>query len=201
MTVIFTGSNGYGAKGSGVLATRKIYLQNVYDAGINSYYVPTSFSVTTGGTGYLTSPLGILQTGVYANCYDVPSKNGYNYLIYRPFNGYGTIDYHAGYLTGIVLTTTGLVDGGLQTGYLVTGIDITNAGFGYNINAFPKMSFVRSGADTLTKNATGAFTIKQSGLYDFTGHWSIKTGLSGDDDLAYWLCLSFFWAELSNSSG
>ena len=179
--VIFTGANGYGARGSGILSTAKIYLQNVYNAGINYYYMPTSFAMVTGGTGYLSPSRAILNTGIYANCYDVAQHFGYNYLIYSPFSAYGTMGVSAGYLTGVAMTVTGLVNGGTQTGYLVTGLDITNPGFGYNINSFPKMSFKRQNGDALTDNASGILTIKQSGYYDFTGHWSIQTGISNFD--------------------
>ena len=174
--VLFTGN--YGAKASGFLTSSKVYLQDVYNAGIKYYYIPTAFTMITGGTGYLSPAQASLNTGIYSNCYDVADHFGYNYLIYKPFSAYGDMASQANYLTGIVLTVTGLVNGGTQTGYLVTGLDITNPGFGYNINAFPKMSFLRSGLDGLTSNATGVFTIKQSGLYDFTSHWTVKTGIS-----------------------
>ena len=179
--IVFTGSNGYGAGASGILTTAKIYLQDVYNAGIRSYYMPTSFTMITGGTGYLSPSQAILITGIYSNCYDVAQHFGYNYLIFSPFSAYGSMDVSAGYLTGVAMTVTGLVDGGTQTGYLVTGLDITNPGFGYNINSFPKMSFIRQDGDALTKNATGILMMKRSGYYDFTGHWTINTGISNFD--------------------
>jgi len=176
--VIFSGSNGYGAGASGNLSVTKLYLQDAYNAGVHYYYIPTQFTLVTGGTGYLSPSRAILLTGIYSNCKDVAESFGYDYLIYKPFVAYGHMDVSAGYLTGVVLTVTGLVNGGTQTGYLVTGLDITNLGFGYNINSFPKMSFSRRAGDSLTKNASGVLSIKQSGLYDFTSHWSLNTGAS-----------------------
>jgi hypothetical protein len=176
--VVFSGVLRNLANASGILTTKKIILSNVYDVGVNNYYVPSSFTMISGGTGYLTTPKALLQTGIYSNCYDTAGKYGFNLYSYAPFNGSGVILPSASYLTGEVLYRTGLVSGGLLTGYIVTGIEITNVGSGYNQSLFPKMSFVRRSGDSLTSDASGVFTLKQSGQYLFTGHWGIKTGVS-----------------------
>jgi hypothetical protein len=174
--VVFSGLIKNIQNASGILNTKRVILSNVFDVGVNNYYIPTSFTMLSGGTGYLTTPKALLQTGIYSNCYDVAGKYGSSLYSYVPFNGSGVILPSASYLTGEVLYTTGLVSGGLLTGYIVTGLEITNVGSGYNQSLFPKMSFVRQTGDSLTGNASGAFTLKQTGQYLFTGHWGVKTG-------------------------
>jgi hypothetical protein len=182
LPVIFTGAGGNGA--SGIFINQKTLLNNIYDVGINTYYLPQSFSMLSGGTGYLGTPTAILQTGIYNNCYDVAAKYGTNLYVYTPFSGHGILVPAASYLTGVVLYKTGLVSGGAITGYILTGLEITNPGSGYNSLYIPKISFLRQSGDTLTKNATGVFFMKTTGFYNFSGQWSIQTGVS-NTGLAY----------------
>ena len=74
---------------------------------------------------------------------------------------------------------TGIVNG-TQTGYILTGFRITNPGSGYNSTYQPLVSFTRQAGDNLTKNATGIFSLKKTGLYSFTNTWNISTGISNN---------------------
>lgn len=182
LPVRFSGNNSRSSNGSGVLKTTRVLLSGVYGEGLNTYYLPQSYQVVSGGTGYVTTPQAFLQTGVYANCYDVGAKYNTNFSLYRPFSGSGVLGSQADFLTGEVLTTTGLVSGGLYTGVKVTGVRITNPGSGYDLATFiPRMSFYRQSGDTLTADATGAFAMFTSGLYTLTGNWSLSTGISSTD--------------------
>ena len=179
--IIFSGVGNRGRNASGVLITNRTLLSGMYGEGLNYYYLPQSFQIVSGGTGYLVAPTALLQTGVFANCYDVGAKYNSTYLIYKPFSGMGVISPEASYLTGEVLVNTGLVSGGLYTGYTVTGIGFTNPGSGYNSGLFPFCSFIRQTGDNLTANASGFFVLKSTGLYTFNSQWSIQTGLSNLD--------------------
>lgn len=174
--VIFSGFSGAGATGN--LQLLPVTFNNVYQSGIHNYNIVTSFNMVSGGTGYLGSPTAIVLTGAYTNCYDVPNFYGSSYSVFSRFNTSGTLEPLAYYLTGEVLTTTGLVSGELMTGLIVTGINITNIGSGYNSTFLPLMSFIRHSGDTLTKNASGILSTKASGIYNFTGDWTVETGWS-----------------------
>jgi hypothetical protein len=180
LPVIFSG-NPHGRNASGVLKSTRTLLSGVYGESLAYYYLPQSFEIISGGTGYVSSPRGYLRTGIYSNCYDVGAKYNTSYLIYKPFVGSGHLGYQSAYLTGEVLVTTGFVSGGSGTGYRVTGIEFTNIGSGYNSGLFPRCEFVRQTGDVLTANATGNFTMKHTGLYLFTGSWALSTGLSTFD--------------------
>jgi hypothetical protein len=180
--VTFSGNNSKGLNASGVLNVSKVVLSGIYGEGRTTYYLPQTFSLLSGGTGYLSQPRAFLQTGVLSNCYDVGGKYNTTYLIFKPFTGNGLLGSSADYLTGEVLTTTGLVSGGQLTGYLVTGVRFTNIGSGYNTgNYIPKVSFLRGPSDTLTGfniNASGNLQMKSTGFYRFTENWGLNTGLS-----------------------
>jgi hypothetical protein len=176
--VRFSGSNGYGAGASGNLYVTKTYLSGMYGESMRAYYLATEFEMVTGGTGYIVPPKATFLTGIYNNCRDVAAVYGKTHLVFQPLNASGAVDYQAGYLTGEVLTVTGKVNNGTQDGYKITGLRFTNPGFGYTDVLAPKVSFRRATGDSLTKNATGVFSMKRSGVYDFNSFWSIETGIS-----------------------
>ncbi len=180
--VTFSGNGNFGRNASGTLLTKKIFLNNVYQTGVRVYYTPYSFQILSGGTGYLETPIAKLNTGLYGTgCYDVAKFFGASSYIYSPFNGSGALEPLAAYLTGEVLTRTGIV-GGSQTGYIVTGLEFTNIGSGFTSGLYiPKMHFERRAGDGLTKNATGTFSLKTVGTYDSENFWSLKTGVSSRD--------------------
>jgi hypothetical protein len=179
--VTFSGLGGLGA--SGEILAKRTFLSGVYGNSINIFYLPYQFNLLSGGTGYLQVPTAFIFTGKYPNCFDV-AKNSGNASIYVPFSGSGLLVPRAAFLTGEVLYRTGLVSGGQLTGYIVTGLEITNPGSGYSSIFLPRMSFVRQAEDTLITGATGAFSMKASGAYSLTGNWSVKTGVS-NTNLAY----------------
>jgi hypothetical protein len=183
LPVRFSGINNSGRFGSGILRSSQVLLSGMFGEGIRNYYLPQSFEMISGGTGYLQAPRAILVTGAYAGCYDVAAAYNSQYLMYRPFSGYGLIGLQAGYLTGEVLVTTGFLTGSgfTGTGYIVTGIEVTNVGSGYTTSLSPNISFRRLAGDTLTRNASGYFMMKATGLYSFTGSWLLATGISSSD--------------------
>lgn len=181
LPVTFSGLGGVGA--SGEILSKRTFLSGVYGVGVNIFYLPYQFNLLSGGTGYLQTPTAFIFTGKYPNCFDV-AKNSGSASIYVPFSGSGELTPSAAYLTGEVLYRTGLVSGGQLTGYIVTGLEITNPGSGYNSIYVPRLSFIRQTGDTLITGATGAFSLKASGTYSLTGNWAIKTGVS-NGNLAY----------------
>lgn len=175
--IIFSGVNG-GSGASGYLVSNRVLLNNVYDVGTHSYYIPQSFQMMSGGTGYVQTPVSIVRTGIFANCRDVAAAYGYSNYGFTTFNGNGKLVPSASYMTGIVKYTTGFVSGGLSgTGYFITGLEWTNQGSGFNQTLYPKVVFQRNALDTYTGNASGVMLLKQSGLYDFS-FWGVNTGLS-----------------------
>jgi hypothetical protein len=175
LPVTFSGLGGLGA--SGEIVSRRTFLSGIYGAGVNIFYLPYQFNLLSGGTGYLQTPTAFIFTGKYPNCFDV-AKNSGSSSIYTAFNGSGKLTPSAAFLTGEVLYKTGLVSGGQLTGYIVTGLEITNPGSGYSSVFLPRMSFIRQAGDTLITGATGSFSMKASGSYSLTGNWSVKTGVS-----------------------
>ena len=58
----------------------------------------------------------------------------------------------------------------------VSGIQVTNIGFGYS-DTFPaRVSFQRNLLDFGISGATGEFLRKTTGIYDFNNHWDISCG-------------------------
>ena len=181
ITVVFSGFDNYGTGASGILKTRKTRLSGIFNEGVTDYYLPQSFELVSGGTGYLTKPKAILKTGVFSECYDVAAKYNSTYLLYKPFSGSGAIVSLADFLTGEVLVVASGISGHQVSGYTVTGIEFTNIGSGYNSGMFPKVSFHRRSGDNYTAHATGNFLMKSTGSYLTTGNWSLKTGISSLD--------------------
>jgi hypothetical protein len=185
--VTFARNSIYGTGASGVLNLRQVTFQNIYGVGNNNFYVVDSFSILSGGTGYGVPPTAIVGTGVYSGCYDVVGRSGVNVAWFLPFNTSGGLNPSATYLTGEVLTTTGIVGTGIvsggYTGYIVTGFNLTNPGSGYNATYKPFMRFVRNPADLIPSasgfSATGILSTKATGLYDFDSIWKVETGFAG----------------------
>ncbi len=179
--IIFSGVNG-GSGGSGNLITTPVLFNNVYDVGTYTYYLPQSFQMMSGGTGYVQSPVSIVRTGNYANCRDVAANYGYNLYGFQPFNGLGKLVPSALYLTGEAQFTTGYVSGsfisGSGSGNFLTGLRFTSMGSGFNQTLYPRVVFRRQSTDTYTGDASGTFSLKQSGLYNFNSQWSIETGIT-----------------------
>jgi hypothetical protein len=210
LPVRFSGNNSNSSNASGVLKTTRVMLSGTYGEGLNTYYLPQSFSLVSGGTGYVTTPRGWLQTGIYSNCYDVGAKYNTTYSLYKPFSGSGLMASQADFLTGEVLCQATPVSGGAVSGYKVTGVRITNPGSGYLSGVYiPKVAFYRSSGDTLTANATGNFMMATTGFYSLTGNWSLETGLSstnlvlmtGTSGIAYLTADQSYFTVKINQSG
>ena len=164
-----TGGGGTGA--SGIIQVLPVTLSNLYVVGNAIYNIVTGTSMYSSGTNYTGIPNIIIQTGIYSNCYDVPTHYGTNLYSFTPINTSGAISPQAQWLTGIVLTTTGVTGN-----YYVTGLEVTNIGYGYNASRTPYCTFIRSSGDSMTTNASGFFQLKATGLYNINNYWTIYTG-------------------------
>ena len=180
LLVTFSGLNGVGTGASGLLMLTPVTLSGIYAAGLQQFNLVSQYVSLNYGTGYTVSPLAQVQTGIYSSaCYDVPNTQGYSYSWFSPFNTYGATIGEAGWFSGISLCTTGLVSGGMLTGYIVTGISVYNIGNGYSSGLPPLMSFVRKDIPTgLTRNASGNLLMK-TGTTVSMSQWSISTGIAG----------------------
>lgn len=165
-----------GGSASGLLISRRALMSGVYGQGLSTYYLPTGFVMISGGSGYRQIPKGVIVSGIYVGCDEIGSRFNSGFSIYKPFNGSGYLGPIADYLTGELIGATGLVSGGMLTGFRVTGFRITNPGSGFNNIYVPVLAFSRQANDNLTSNASGNFLMKTTGLYSFTGNWSILTG-------------------------
>lgn len=174
--VTFSGGGGNG--GTGIIQTQPILFNGVYVDGNQWFNVPYSYTTSGVGTGYLSPPKAYINTGMYGpQCYDVPKYYGYNQAWFAPFDTSGTMTVEAGWFTGVALCTTGIVSGG-STGYYVTGIDVYNIGTGYNAAHTPYLSFVRTGVDVLTANASGTLSMKLSGTNPISS-WQVAYSVGG----------------------
>lgn len=179
LSVTFSSANGAGTGASGILQTTPVTFSGLYSNGTKIFRTVYNYVTSIVGTGYTMAPRAIVNTGQYGqNCFDVPLASGYNQAWFAPFRTSGTIDVEAGWFTGVALCTTGLVSGGLMTGYIVTGIDVYNIGTGYSNTRVPLMSFIRTGENGLTRNASGVFYTNTGTLNNVTG-WYVEAGIPG----------------------
>lgn len=178
LDITFSSINSIGTGASGKLLTSLTQFNGVYFGGSKYFRTVYAYSTVNVGTGYTIAPRAHVNTGAYGvNCYDVPLASGYNQAWFTTFNTSGTIDVQAGWFTGVALYTTGIVSGGL-TGFIVTGIDVFNIGTGYNSGMPPLMSFVRTGTDSLTSNASGIFYVNTGSINDVST-WTVEAGVAG----------------------
>ena len=162
---------------SGYLNLVSIYLSGIYGDGVKAYKAVSDYSALNSGSGYKSSPNIILATG--GSCYSLPDYSGVELGQFKKISGYGSLLSQAGGLYGEVLTTGITGSGGTVTGYRVTGLNLTNIGYGYGSSYPPTLSFTRSAGDPLTNNASGTLSHKSTGLYNFTGFWNATVGSSG----------------------
>lgn len=174
--VTFSGGGGSGA--SGLLSLNPVLFSGVYFGGIKWFNTVYQYTTTNIGTGYLVPPRAYVNTGKYgAGCFDVPRTSGYNQAWFAPFDTSGTLDIEAGWFTGISLCQTGIVGAGL-TGYIVTGIDVYNIGTGYSKSRPPYLVFIRTGTDSLIKNASGILTLN-TGSLNQQSNWLVSASIAG----------------------
>lgn len=151
---------------SGLLYLQPVYLSGIYSTGVRDFMIVASYSGLSSGLGYQIPPTFVLGTG--GGCYSVPDASGYQTAQFQFARGLGAVYAQAAGLTGLVLTS---FDG---TGYHVTGIQVTNIGFGYSTGFPPNISFQRVSGDTFSGNASGNFLYKNTGLYEFDQFWDIS---------------------------
>jgi len=161
---------------SGYLNLVNVYLSGIYGSGVKNYKAVTNYSALNSGSGYKFSPSIILATG--GSCYSLPDYSGIELGQFKKISGSGSLLSQAGGLYGEVLTSQITGSGGVVTGYRVTGLNLTNIGYGYGSSYPPTVSFIRSTGDPLTSNASGTLSYKSTGLYNFTGFWTTTVGSS-----------------------
>jgi hypothetical protein len=156
---------------SGYLNLVNVYLSGIYGVGVNSFKAANSYTILNSGSGYQSAPNLIFATG--GNCYSVPDYSGIQSGQFKYVSGYGAVGNQAAGLTGYPLTSGITGSNGNITGYEVTGITLTNIGYGYSSSYPAKITFTRGSSDQLTNNASGNFSYKSTGLYNFTGSWNM----------------------------
>lgn len=164
---------------SGYLNLRNVRLNNFYGNGINTFKAAFDYISYSQGSGYTEAPTIIWNTG--GNCFSIADVYGESGQFKKINNTKSKIKAHADYLNGLPLTSGITGEYGEITGYVVTGINMTNIGSGYNSTFPPKVNFIRSQNDLLNKDATGIFNYKQRDLYNFTGNWSMDYYFSNVD--------------------
>lgn len=168
LTVTFSGG-GPISGASGKMFLKPVRLSGIYGTGVSNYMVVSGYSGMSSGNGYQSPPTFILSTG--GGCYSVPDASGSQTPQFQFARGSGAVYAQAAGLTGLVLTS---YDG---TGYHVTGIQVTNIGFGYSTGYPPNISFQRATGDSFSGNASGTFLYKTTGLYQFDQFWDIAYNL------------------------
>lgn len=161
------GSPTSGASGSLVL--KQVRLSGVYGAGVNTFKIISGYSGISSGLGYQSAPNFILGTG--GGCYSLPDVSNTQTAQFRFASGLGAIYAQAAGLTGLVLTS------GSLSSYVVTGIQVTNIGFGYSASFPPNLTFQRVSSDVRTDNASGTFSYKTTGNYQFNNIWDVAVNL------------------------
>ncbi len=169
----------YGAGLTGHTVGKTISISGVYDN--STYYIVTGFVIENSGTGYTQAPIVKLNSGVYANCKDVPELFGSNQWLFEPFKATAVTSPQADYLSGETFCYSG---SGLSY-YQVSGIIYTNVGSGYDESVYvPRMHFERVSGDTYANSgdASGVFKFNKSpNIYSLDEFWSIETGLAGNE--------------------
>jgi len=202
--VTFTGSFAISGA-SGAIFLKPVYLSGIYNTGIANFNIWSGYSGTTSGLGYQGVPVFVLNTG--GGCYSVPDHSGVQTAQFKFATGYGAVYAQAAGLTGLALMSGG------PYWSSVTGIQLTNIGFGYSTGFSPNVTFARQNGDFFATGdyyvsggnvilsggypiiisgnstgnlATGNFSYKSTGLYQFDQFWDIDynfgTGFVGLPD-------------------
>lgn len=168
---------------SGYLTLKNVRLNNFYGNGVNTFKAAFNYNPYSNGSGYTGAPIIIWQTG--GNCFSIADSYGESGQFKKIHNTFARINSHADYLTGIVLTS-GIKDNNNNvTGFVVTGLSITNIGSGYNSTFPPFVKFIRSQNDILNNDASGNLLYKKSGLYNFLTNWSINYNFPKENSIFF----------------
>lgn len=155
----YSGSSSGGA--SGYLKSRDVYVSGIYGNGINKFKAIFGYTPYSSGDGYTGAPIILWGTG--GECYSLPDVYGESGQ-FKKINGTkANIKAHSDYAVGYPLTSGITGQGGLITGFVITGITMTNLGSGYyNYNllrTYPQnIYFNRYEGDLLNNDASGYFT-------------------------------------------
>jgi len=160
---------------SGSLILKPVTLSGIYNTGLAKFNIVSGYSEISNGYAYQAIPSFVLATG--GGCYSVPDASG-STAQFKPAIGLGAVYSLAAGLTGIALTSSKTGISGVITGYSVTGLEVTNIGFGYNTTFPPNIQFIRQNGDSNHSNASGNFTYKTTGNYNFTGFWGVQYNLN-----------------------
>ena len=163
LLVSFTGGSPISGA-SGYLDLTTVYLSGIYSTGVSGFKIVKDYSGISNGWAYQSAPRFVLPTG--GNCYSLPDYSGIEIAQFKKINsGYASTYMQAGGLTGIVI----------MTGSGVSGINVTNIGFGYSNSLLPKITFTGGtpSGNLASSVASGAFLMKQTGLYNFNQYWNI----------------------------
>lgn len=157
---------------SGFLTLKNIRLNNFYGQGVNVFKAAFGYTSYSKGSGYIEAP--IISWGTGNNCFSVADTLGESGQFKKIDNTKAKISSHSDYLNGKILTKNLSSEDGSITGYMISGLKITNIGSGYNKLFPPKIKFNRSSEDPLIDDASIELLYKESGLYNFTGDWNIS---------------------------
>lgn len=157
---------------SGFLTLKNIRLNNFYGQGVNVFKAAFGYTSYSDGSGYTGAP--IISWGTGGNCFSIADAIGESGQFKKIHNTSAKVSSHADYLNGKILTKNIYSEEGVVTGYIISGLKITNIGSGYNKLFPPKIKFNRSSEDPLTDDASIELLYKKNGLYNFTGDWSIS---------------------------
>lgn len=198
MSISFTGVSGSG-NASGYLSLSDVYISGIYGAGTNKFKIVSSYTPMNSGSGYQSAPLIVWGTG--GSCYSLPNYSGVQSGQFKRASGYGAIVGHSAGVTGSVLTSgiTGVL--GTVTGYKVTGLQISNIGYGYNTTYPPTISFSRWTGDLLTNNASGVFYYKYTGFYNFTGFWNVNYNFDSKNSYSLTAYSNYYSGNISIPPG
>lgn len=164
--VTYTGA-AYSSGASGALILKSVKISGIYGAGVNTFKMISGYSGISNGSGYQSAPRFVLSTG--GACYSLPDASGVELAQFKRASGYGAVYAQAAGLTGAVL-----MDG---TG--ISGVQVTNIGFGYNSSLPPVIKFARNVGDIGTSGASGLFLYKTTGLYHFDQFWKASYNVGG----------------------
>jgi hypothetical protein len=144
---------------SGAFILKQVRLSGIYNPGVAYFKMVSGYSGKSLGSGYRNAPTFSISTG--GACYSLPDYSGVELYQFTRATGYGALYAQAAGLTGLVI----------MSGSGVSGVQVTNIGFGYSAAQPPTLGFIRQSGDTGVLNASGSFGYKTTGVYDFDQFW------------------------------
>jgi hypothetical protein len=158
LNVSYSGG-GASSGASGAFILRQVRLSGIYNPGVAYFKMVSGYSGKSLGSGYRNAPTFSISTG--GACYSLPDYSGVELYQFTRATGYGALYAQAAGLMGLVI----------MSGSAVSGVQVTNIGFGYSAAQPPTLGFIRQSGDTGVLNASGVFGYKTTGIYDFDQFW------------------------------